>query len=81
MAIALATGGAAIVASGAAGSDRHIGVEFGRCPTGVALMASRAVGRGADVAGIFARGGLAVMAIDASGGAGEGAVVSFGSAP
>ena len=56
MAIALAAGSAAIVASGAAGGYRHIGMEFGRCPTGVALMAGGAVGCGADVITIFASG-------------------------
>ena len=56
-------------------------MEFGRCPTGVALMAGGAIGCGADVITIFAGGGLAVMATGAVGGTGEGAVIGLGPAP
>ena len=56
MAIALAAGGAAVMASGATGGYRHIRMEFGGCPTGVTLMASGAVGCGADVITIFSSG-------------------------
>ena len=44
-------------------------------------MASRAVGCGADVITIFARGGLAIVATGAVGCTGKGAVVGLGTAP
>ena len=81
MIIALAGSYRAIVATGATGSYRYIRMELGRCPTGVALVAGGAVRRGTEVAGTLAAGRLAVVAIGAVGGAGEGIVISLGTTP
>jgi hypothetical protein len=42
------------VAVRAAGAHAHIGMELGWCPGRVALVASRAIGAGADVIDPFA---------------------------
>ena len=81
MAAVLATCNLAVVAARAACADAHIGVELRWCPTGVALVASRAVGCCGHVVGALTGGARSVMAAGAIGGCGEGVVVRLGTAP
>ena len=81
MTVVLAAGNRAVVATRAASRNRNIDVELGRRPGGVALVASRAIGAGADVVGILASGVGTVMATGANSGAREGAVIGFGTGP
>ena len=48
--------------TGATRDHRHIGMEFGRRPTGVALMTGRAVGSRRNVIGGLAGGAAAIVA-------------------
>ena len=56
-------------------------MKLGRRPTGVALVTSGAIGGGRDVVVSLASGIAAIVATGAVGGAGEGAVISFGAGP
>ena len=56
-------------------------MELGRRPTGVALVASRAVGARRDMVGALARRVAAVVTTGADGGTREGAVISLGAGP
>ena len=77
----LAGGRSAVVAARATRTDRYIGVEFGWRPGRVALVTSRAVGRGREVVGTLARCVGPVMATGAVGGTGKGTVIDFGTSP
>ena len=67
--------------TGATCDHRHIGVELGWCPTGVALMAGRAVGSRRNVTGGLAGGAAAVVATCADSRCRKGAVISLGAGP
>ena len=79
--VVLATRNLAVVATRTARADRNIRMQLGRRPTGVALVASGAVGCGGDMVGTQAGGTAAVMAARAIGGRGEGAVIGLGTLP
>ena len=67
--------------AGATRDHRHIGMELGRRPTGVALMACRAVGARRNVIGGLAGGTAAVVTAGADGGRRECAVIGLGAGP
>ena len=56
-------------------------MELGWRPAGVALVAGRAVGTGADMVGALASRTAAVVAAGAGSSRAKGAVVGFGSTP
>ena len=77
----LASSNRTVMAARTTRADRYIGVELGRCPGAVALVAGSAVCRSAKVIGALAGGIRSIMATGAVGGTGESAVVSLGARP
>ena len=67
MIVALAGSYRAVMATGAAAQHRYIGVELRRSPTTVALVTSRAVGRGADVTAVTCCGRTGVTSMEVIG--------------
>ena len=67
--------------TGATRDHRHIGVELGWRPTGVTLVAGRAVGARRNVIGGLAGGTAAIVATGADGGRRECAVIGLGAGP
>ena len=77
----LAARNRAVMAACTTGGYRHIGMKLGRCPTGIALVAGRAVGRRCDMVGGLASRIASVMACGAGGGRCKRAVIRFGARP
>ena len=62
-------------------AHRHVGVQLGRCPTGVALVTGRAIGCGGYMTRPLARRTAAIVATGAVGSRGKGTVIRLGAFP
>ena len=81
MAAVLVTCNLAVMAARTSRAHAHIGVEFGRRPAGVALVAGRAVGTGADMVGALASGLGPVVTTGTGGRTAERAVIRLRARP
>ena len=81
MVVGLATSHCAVVAIRTTRAYRDVGMELGRRPAGVALVAGCATGRGVDVVGTLAGTFDTIVAAGAVGRCVESAVISLGAAP